>query len=234
MEQRISPWCTTFGYEVVMAENVPDYALWRNNPTVFRLKDLFTTRDGHWYYEEGFVGGIPQWAIADYDKATFTERGGATHLFGLILRKDGTVEPATQICYWYPDFDQIGTWNWQPPVPSWVTIQNTNPSSGWANITIEHSSGYNYVAGTHGVHHYKKGGGASDAVRYVGLPLSWHVSTFAVFQEVDVNDGGNGGGIPVDTTVKALLLQAQADLEGLEAQVSHARTHLDEALALLG
>lgn len=214
MERRISSWCTQFGYEIVPAEQSGDAALWAAETKVFRVKDMFTTLDGLWDQSKaGQPGCIPEWAM-EYATPEFTERGGATHLFSCVLKPDGTLSKQTQLGYWSDGYDKLATWDGKSQ-PTWLTITPTAPASGWANVFLEHSSGFNWQGGVKGWWCVTKMPGLSDVVRYLGLPGSAHISTFVVFQEMarGAVDPGDPGNPPTDGTLRADLVAALANIQ---------------------
>lgn len=181
---RLSEWCTKFGYQVVPAKETSDAVLWTVGTTMFVLKDMFTTLNGLWdLSNQGQPGAIPPWALADYNVAAFDDKGGATHLFAMLLGADGAPNKATQFGYWSDGYAKLAGWDGKGK-PDWLTIQAAKPASGWANVAIEHSSGFDYAAGARGPWCVCKIPGMSDVVTGLGLPASWHISTFMVFQEV--------------------------------------------------
>ena len=53
--------------------------------------------------------------------------------------------------------------------------------SGWANFNIEHGSGYAPERGEAGWWNVKVADAPSEIAHDIGLPHSWHVSTFLIF-----------------------------------------------------
>lgn len=131
------------------------------------LTYAFTTQDGEWFRSDKPYS-VPDWAIARYNKATFMERGAATHIFVRVE-------------------DEAGS-----PVPWFVQISNPNTTSvlatgdkpsGWQNLPI--FEGYNPDSGEHGPWSVTADG-ANYAMEGIGLPHKWHVSTFLVFVKSSV------------------------------------------------
>jgi hypothetical protein len=89
--------------------------------------------------------------------------GGATHLFARI---DGG--PASQVRFFTRD-------------NGLSFVRSEKPESGWASQELQHSSGYIPERGEVGWWNATVDGAASDVADSLGLPNSWHVSTFMVF-----------------------------------------------------
>lgn len=221
---RVSEWCTKFGYEVVPAEQRPDAALWPGD-TKFVVADLFTTRDGLWDNSNpGKPGVIPDWARC-YDVPAFDDRGGATHIFACLIDdaagsggKPVTNQP--MFAFWSAGYEKLAELKAGAP-PSWLTLVKGKPASGWANVMLEHGSGFNWPAGVKGAWCVTKMPGLSDVVRYVGLPGSEHISTFVAFREVK-----RGTVPPVQPPV--------SDKETIVALIGEAQARLGRALELIG
>jgi hypothetical protein len=179
---RISEWATKFGYKVIPAKETSDAGLWATGETQFVIKDVFTTLNGLWNLSnQGQPGCIPTWALADY--AIPNELGGATHLFAKLLGLDCKPAMQAQFALWSDGYDKLASWDGKSK-PTWMTIQPVNSPGGWSNVVLYHSSGYAYERGEHGPWCVCKMPGLSDVVTGLGLPDSWHISTFMVFQEV--------------------------------------------------
>lgn len=69
------------------------------------------------------------------------------------------------------------------------------PESGWASFDLTHdNASYNPDRGEVGWWNVSVADAPSDVVEGIGLPYSWHVSTFIVFEWVDEDeDGGETG-----------------------------------------
>lgn len=127
-----------------------------------KLDYIFTTQDGEWYQSDKPYS-VPEWAIFRYNKATFMERGAATHIFVRVEDEAGIA---------IPSFVQISN----PGMTS--VLATVDKPSGWQNLPI--FEGYNPDAGEHGPWSVTADG-ANVVVDGIGLPHSWHVSTFLVF-----------------------------------------------------
>ncbi|MEZ4769898.1 MAG: hypothetical protein R2844_15880 [Caldilineales bacterium] len=69
--------------QIVRCEDRPDQP---EEEIVFRLVDLFTTRDGKWEPDPGLLGSVQAWARQAYLRSTtdpdyFDDAGGDHHLF---------------------------------------------------------------------------------------------------------------------------------------------------------
>lgn len=160
---RISEWAQQFGITVEDATGAP-------GELIYRVKDIFTTRNGSWEPSDT-PGSVPQWARDAYLKPLghpqyFDDAGADRHLFGAVMADGGTLQPWGTIHYYtYTD--------------------NSNHADmrvkmhGWANIPL---FGHSQIPGPwawYPKNHYK-----ADLVKGGGLPGGYHVSTFVVWQLV--------------------------------------------------
>ncbi|MFN8493148.1 MAG: hypothetical protein U0350_36430 [Caldilineaceae bacterium] len=129
----------------------------------YALHAIFTTSNGQWYPSDNPFS-IEQWAIDQWGKASFMERGAATHILVRVENQDGTAAPATV-------FFRNGD--------SSFSLGTANKPSGWQNMPIYDS--YNPGNGEHGGWAVFLDG-ADLGVKGIGLPYNWHVSTFIVFR----------------------------------------------------
>ncbi len=185
---RTSDWITTFRISVKPNEARPD------NPTsdvVYRVKDLFTTRNGSWE-PSNEPGSIALWARDAYLRPfdapdVFDDAGGDHHLFARVLDRNGTaVKSENLIRYWSDGFHMLGN-------PSYQGYVRMTPKqgSGWANQVIFNS--FNPERAESGAWCWCPEG-AADVVVGGGMPNNMHVSTFAVWQA----EARLGGTVPVD------------------------------------
>lgn len=149
---------------------------------VYRLKDLFTTRNGQWDPSD-LEGSVDAWARDGYLKPLgapdyFDDAGADHHLFAAIIGLDGTLIADFPIAYWSDGFDKLAD-----PEYNGFVYQSTKTKSGWANIAISKGSSYVPERGEQGPWCWAPSG-ASDVVCGAGLPANKHVSTFAVWQAV--------------------------------------------------
>ncbi len=142
---------------------------------VYRVKDLFTTRDGSWE-PSGVLGSIPQWAREQYLRPWgapdyFDDAGADHHILG------GIFDPATNrmakpaiITYW--------TWT---DNSNYVVVP-VKDKSGWANIVMFNS--YSPERSERGAWAWKPSTGdiPADTVLGGGMPNNLHVSFFATWQ----------------------------------------------------
>ena len=82
---RISDWAQKFGISIEPTAGNP-------GETVYRVKDIFTTRDGSWEPSDK-PGSVPQWARDAYLKPAnhpqYNDDAGADHhLFGAVIIED--------------------------------------------------------------------------------------------------------------------------------------------------
>ena len=137
--------------------------------TVYRVTDIFTTRDGSWEPSDA-PGSVPQWARDAYLKPWghpqyFDDAGAAQNLFGGIAMNGNMIPHGTMHYYTYTD-----------------NQNHTNQRAkihGWANIPIY---GHSDVPGPWAW--YPKNHNAADVVKGGGMPHGWHVSWFVVWEVV--------------------------------------------------
>ncbi len=173
---RAGDWINQFNITVKTCEERPDKP---QGDIVYRVKDIFTTRDGSWE-PSATPGAVNSWARDEYLKPWgaadyFDDAGADHHLFARVLDLDGNpIKERDSILYWSDGFDKLGDPNYNGYVK-----QTPKQKSGWSNIVI--FSGY--------VPERKEIGpwswcpvGAADVVVGGGLPTNWHVSIFVVWQ----------------------------------------------------
>jgi len=160
---RISEWAKQFGITVEDATGAP-------GELVYRVKDIFTTRNGSWEPSDT-PGSVPQWARDAYLKPFghpqyFDDAGADHHLFGAVMADSGALQPWGTIHYYtYTD--------------------NSNHADmrvkmhGWANVPL---FGHSQIPGPWAW--YPKNGHKADIVKGGGLLGGYHVSTFVVWQLV--------------------------------------------------
>jgi len=159
---RISDWARHFKITVEPAQAQP-------GETVYRVKDIFTTRDGSWEPSDK-PGSVPAWARDAYLKLPkhaqyFDDAGADHHLFGAVMGDADNLQPHGTIhFYTYTDNGNHSTQR--------VKL------SGWANIPI---FGHSATPGPW-AWHPAKGNTKADIVKGGGLPGGWHVSFFVVWQ----------------------------------------------------
>lgn len=141
---------------------------------VYRIKDIFTTRDGSWE-PSSVPGSIPQWARDTYLKPFsspdyFDDAGADHHILG------GVYDEAT------------GRMNKSATIHYWTYTDNANhvrvkvkDKSGWANIVMFNF--YNPADGNRGPWAWcpETNGIPADIVSGAGMPNNWHVSFFATW-----------------------------------------------------
>lgn len=139
---------------------------------MYRVTDLFTTQDGRWDRHSEPYDIKPEMA-QKYNDPAFTEKGCATCLFVKVVGG-----PSKRVRFWVDNGPEA--------------IREVN-AQGWANIPIFHSSAYNPDRGERGPWNVEvlDDNSDQDKVSGLGLPYSWHVSSFVVFEWVE-GDSGNG------------------------------------------
>ncbi|HXF62980.1 MAG TPA: hypothetical protein VNK95_15250 [Caldilineaceae bacterium] len=203
---QISEWATKFNVVVRRYEERPDRP---PGAVVYRLRDLFTTRDGSWEPSEK-PGAVPTWARERYLRPwnapdRFDDAGGDHHLFARVLDLNGQpiVEPEL-IQYWSDGFERLG----EPGYQNYVRL-TPKSGSGWANqVVFNH---FNPDRGERGAWCWCPRG-AADVVVGGGLPNNWHVSFFAVWQAEPLGEPGT-------TTTPTTPGSAEIDPEALRERV---------------
>ena len=158
--------------KVVPFEQRPDAARWQGGP-VYRVKDVFTTRNGSWEVDPSVPCGIEQWAKDAYWSGARFDGAGADHnFFILALDEAGQPIPGKGLLFWTGEMSA----DFVPSDP------RTAKQDGSENIPIFTS--YVPERGEQGAW---SGAalGQSDVLVGVGLPANWHVSTFLVLQASD-------------------------------------------------
>lgn len=163
---RISEWAQALG---VTVQSVPG-AIWR-------VKDVFTTRDGSWE-PSGKRGSVPQWARDAYLKpvghAQYNDDGGADHhIFGAIA-DGGALLPNATIHFWTHTDNSNHIWQ---PVKK----------HGWANVVLYPSS--NFVPERGEVGPWAWAPDRGDIVKGAGMPAKEHVSFWAVWEKAAETQG---------------------------------------------
>lgn len=170
---------------------------------VYRIRDIFTTRDGSWEVS-GAEGGIPQFArdtylrpfgAADY----FDDAGGDHHMFGGVYNEvNRNMQNDAVIHYWTwtDDGNHVDT-----PV---------KVKSGWANVLMFNK--YDHTKGVQGAWAWKvKSSIPSDVIKGGGMPgMGWHVSFFATWVLATETNGGGGDTGDLEVRVTKLVTWAKA------------------------
>ncbi len=175
---RKGDWIEPFNIQVVRNEDRPDRP---PDDIVYRLVDLWTTRDGSWDPNPATPGGLPAWAVETYLRPSgapdyFDDAGGDHHLFARVLDLEG--QPVTSpdlVLFWSDGLNVLGD-------PGYLGYVRKAPKShsGWANQDVY--ARYDHTRGERGPWSWCPSG-AADVVTGGGLPgMGWHVSTFAVWQ----------------------------------------------------
>jgi hypothetical protein len=174
----ISDWCTRLNVRIVRCEDRPDKPA---GDTVYRVVDLFTTRDGSWEGKNQSVpGATPSWARDKYlrplNAPDYFDDGGADHhIFARVLDLNG--QPVTSdglIRFWSEGIEKLG----DPSYHGFLSM-TPKPKSGWANQPVfNHFNPDRHESGAWAWCPQ----GAADVVVGGGLPNNQHVSFFAVWQ----------------------------------------------------
>lgn len=167
----ISTWAVKFNVGIKSAEV--------SSGSVYRIKDIFTTRNGSWE-PSAAEGSIEPWARGTYIRSFnsphyFDDGGGDHHLFGGIYDPVvGQMVKTGGIHYW--------TWTDNNN----HVVQPVKTKSGWANNLLFNS--YNpdldmdNGTGERGAWAWTIDSAIpADIVLGGGLPFNWHVSFFATW-----------------------------------------------------
>jgi hypothetical protein len=178
VNRRLTDFMSNFGYSIVEKEARPDLAFWGQPSEVYDLIDVFTTVDGTWDPSDK-VGSIPVWARNSYlrslsDPYYCGDLGGATHMFILVLDQHGVPAEGTQTIYWSSGLGSL------PPRKDDSYVYRSTGHHGWSNCYMEHH-GSGYTPPNRGPWCMAPSG-VADVLEYVGLPYSWHISTFGVWK----------------------------------------------------
>lgn len=156
----------------------------------YKLTERFTSRDGK-LEPDPRQFGMTEHGL-DVIGAAKDQLGGATQIFA---RVDGG--PNRAVDY----FTRDNKLNF---------VRDPKPESGWSVWDLTHdSAGYNPDKGEVGWWNAKVDGADSEIAENIGLPYSWHVSTFLVFtwteEDIDSSqhthdDGNEGPQIPTPPT----------------------------------
>lgn len=169
----IGKWITGTGglnLEIVPYETRPDAARWQGGP-VYRVKDIFSTRNGSWETSTDF-GGIDQWAKdAHWSGAKFDGAGGDHNFFILALDEAGQPIPGKGLLFWQGAMTADFTPS-DPRTAKHDGSENIPVFGSYAPDRDEHGSWSGAVLGK------------SDVLMGVGMPWNHHVSTFLVLQAV--------------------------------------------------
>jgi len=140
----------------------------------YKLTERFTSRDGRMEVDPRQYGMTQHGLDVVGDKKS--QLGGATQIF---VRVDGG--PTKVVHY----FTRDNKFNF---------LRDPKPESGWSVWDMTHdNAGYNPDRGEVGWWNAKVDGADSEVADNIGLPYSWHVSTFLVFTWTDENMGGGDG-----------------------------------------
>lgn len=173
---RTGDWIKQFNITVKTCEERPDKP---QGDIVYRVKDIFTTRDGSWE-PSSTPGAVNSWARNEYLKPWgaadyFDDAGADHHLFAKVLDLNGKpIKDRDSILYWSDGFNKLGDPNYKGYVK-----QTPKEKSGWSNIVCFSS----YVPERNEIGPWSWCPvGAADVVVGGGMPANWHVSVFAVWQ----------------------------------------------------
>lgn len=194
---RIGNWATQFNVKVVRSEARPD------NPSgtiVYRIKDVFTTRDGKWDPSDN-PGSIEQWARDAYLRPFqapdyFDDAGGDHNIFARVLDEEG--RPLTTqdlIICWSDGLHLLGESNFDQHVKMTMTPKT---HSGWGTQPIWNSFGPE--RGETGAWAWCPRG-AADVVVGGGLPNNHHISWFVVWQAERRSDNNDDGNLPPNLAI---------------------------------
>lgn len=186
VQRRMGRWVSELRLAVLPIEMRTDRLNLQKGSTVYRLADLFTTRDGSWEPSDR-RGSVDQWARDAYLKPYaaadyFDDAGGATHLFAAVIGLDGELLRNFQFTFWSDGIDKLND-----PAYQGYQFASSKERSGWANHFLSNSSSYVPERKEWGPWCWCPAVGAADVVCGGGLPANEHISTFAVWRAVQVS-----------------------------------------------
>lgn len=172
----ISDAAVSLGIQVVKAKVQP-------GQKVYRVRDVFTTRDGSWEPNPSIPYSIPQWArdagyLKPWGAPDYLDDAGADHhILGCVWNPATKTTDKSAIIHYY----------------TWTDNGNhvdmaVKPKSGWANVVMFNN--YNPDAGERGAWAWypRVPNVAADIVQGAGMPHKWHVSFFASWELVTEGD----------------------------------------------
>lgn len=176
---------------------------------MYRLTKRFTSRDGHLEVDNREYG-ITQEGLDELGNAK-PHLGGATHIF---VRMDGG--PSNMARFFTRN-------------ESLSFVRAEKPETGWADFQLDHGSGYVPERGEVGWWNVEVDGAESETAEGIGLPNSWHVSTFLIFSwdessQPEIPDGGPSVPEQPSPNPKTLRLEFSISTEGYAA---HVRLYID-------
>jgi hypothetical protein len=193
-------WVDQLGLEIVPFEARPDRGRFTSGP-YYRLKEVFTTREGSWEPGGNLLGSIDAWAVEEWwQGAKWKGAGGARHSFIMVLDEQGQPMKGKGL-YWFkgamtPNFDPSDKRD------AW--------DDGTENIPLYDS--YMPERGERGSYSCSTVGRA-DVLVGLGLPGNLHTSVFAVWQAVAAEE--NEPPVEPPTEDATVLLRIAVALEKL-------------------
>lgn len=188
IERRISENIPILNAKLHGILNRPDLNLKRLNKgdIIYLIKDVFTTANGSWELSDD-QNSVVQWARDSYLKPFgapdwFDDAGADHHIFGAVLGLDGQLMGDQEIIYWSDGFDSLAN----PEYAGYVRSR-TKSGSGWANQPIGPGSSFVPERGEHGPWSWMPSG-IAEVFEGGGLPARHHVSTFVVWQAVEITE----------------------------------------------
>jgi len=173
--RRVTEWAAPMQLSIHTLNERPD------NPSgdvVYRIKDVFTTRNGSW--EVGSAAyGVPQWAREEYLSAAFAKAGERNNLFAAVIELNGQWRQAQEILYWTGGLGaltDLGSTTWD--------VKQTVETPGWASMVMYSSSSYDPAVRAGPWCYTLNLPLPAEALCGAGLPEGLLVSTFVVWQAV--------------------------------------------------
>ena len=199
LERRTSDWFEPLNLMIHALDERPD-AEEASAPgdIVYLIKDVWTTRDGSWEPSDA-RGAAPAWAREAYLRPLgapdyFDDAGGDHHLFAAVIGLDEEYVRGQEILYWSDGLEMLGDEAYDS-----YTVRETKQGSGWINIPIGPGSSYVPERDEAGPWCWTLGEGAVGVAEVFcggGLPANQHVSTFVVWQAVELVDSGEDSNLP--------------------------------------
>lgn len=173
---------------------------------MYKLTKRFTSRDGKLEVDNREYG-LSQEGLDEIDGSK-QHLGGATHVF---VRIDGGNSNKARLF---------------PKDNAWGIVREEKPESGWVVFDMNKDYTYKPSQGEQGYFNVEVDGAPSEVATGIGLPDSWHVSTFLVFEwqesgigEPEIPDTG-APEVPETPGNKKIKMQISVDTSAWSLDIS--------------
>lgn len=168
---------------------------------MYKVRKIFTSRDGRLEPDSREYGMTPE-GLEEIGEAR-NHLGGATHIF--VKTRGG---PSNQVRFF--------TRNEQ------LSFVRAEKETGWAEYELNKDATYKPERGERGWWNVEVADAPSERVEGIGLPDSWHVSTFVVFEweNSGTETPGEGPEVPQHPGEKILKLTFSLSVDGYAVAVA--------------